>query len=290
MRVRCPARFFAISLLMLTGCRGGFPPRGPLAALETSLVFQPTKYPEGDWAPAGLHFEEAYFTADDGTRLHGWYCPHPRPRAVVLLCHGNAGNITEWAGVLRRLNRRHGLAVMTFDYRGYGRSEGEPDEEGVLKDARAARAWLAGRAGVAERDIVLMGRSLGGAVAIDLAAEDGARALILQNTFTSLPAVAGEQVAWLPFSLLMRNRLNSLKKLPRYHGPLLLSHGDADGLIPFEQSQRLFAAANEPKQFVPIPGGGHNDPQTPEYYRALDGFIAGLPRAPVARRDRLPAQ
>jgi len=278
MRVRSPAWSFALGLLLLAGCRGGFPPAGPVALIESSLVFQPTQYPQGDWAPAGLAYEDVHFTAEDGTRLHGWYCPHPRPRAVVLLCHGNAGNITDWAGVLRHLNRDHGLAVMTFDYRGYGRSEGEPDEEGILKDARAARAWLARRTGVAERDVVLMGRSLGGAVAIDLAAKDGTRGLILESTFTSLPEVAGEQVAWLPFRLLMRNQLNSLKKIPRYHGPLLLSHGDADSLIPFEQSQRLFAAANEPKHFVRIPGGDHNDPQTPEYCRALDGFITALRR------------
>ena len=132
---------------------------------------RPSRYPAGDWQPAGLAFEDAWFTAKDGTRLHGWYVPHPQPRAVVLFCHGNGGNVALWADVLRILHDRMGVTAMGFDYRGYGRSEGTPSEAGVLADARAARTWLAQRAGIAENQIVLMGRSLGGAVAVDLAAE-----------------------------------------------------------------------------------------------------------------------
>jgi fermentation-respiration switch protein FrsA (DUF1100 family) len=277
MRRYAPTGLILIALLLSAGCRGaGSPSSGPLATLERSMVFQPMKYPEGNWQPAALHFEDAWFQAADGTRLHGWYCPHRAPRVVVLLTHGNAGNITHRADVLQRLNRDHGLAVMTFDYRGYGRSEGTPDEEGILRDARAARAWLAKRAGVPEREIVLMGRSLGGAVAVDLAANDGARGLILESTFTSLPEVAGEHVSWIPTGLVMRNRLNSRDKLARYQGPLLISHGDADRVIPFEHGRRLFEVANQPKRFVAIPGAGHNDPQTREYYLALDEFIDSL--------------
>lgn len=283
MRRLVPAGPLLVLAVLLTGCRGGgSPSSGPLATLERSMVFQPAKYPQGNWQPAALDFEDAWFQAADGTRLHGWYCPHPAPRAVVLLTHGNAGNITHRADVLRKLNREHGLAVMTFDYRGYGRSEGTPDEEGILQDARAARRWLAGRTNVPEHEIVLMGRSLGGAVAVDLAANDGTRGLILESTFTSLPDVAGDHVSWAPTGLLMRNRLNSRAKLPRYRGPLLISHGDADRVIPFEHGQRLFDAANHPKRFVVIPGAGHNDPPTREYYLALDEFIDSLER-PVRR-------
>ena len=101
---------------------------------------------------------------------------------------------------------------MTFDFRGYGRSEGTPNEQGILQDARAARAWLARRTGMAERDIILFGRSLGGAVAVDLAAADGARALVLVSTFTSLPDVARYHVPWLPASMIMTQRLDSLAK------------------------------------------------------------------------------
>jgi len=252
--------------------------KSPLAKFENSLVFVPTRYPTGNWQPRGLSFEDVRFTAADGTKLHGWYLPHPNPRAAVLFAHGNAGNLSDRAELLRTLHDRHGLAVMAFDYRGFGRSEGSPDEQGILQDARAARAWLARREGIAERDVVLMGRSLGGAVAIDLAAKDGARGLIVESTFTSLPDAANEHMPWMAPKLLMRNRLDSLAKIANYHGPLLLSHGDRDRVIPFEHGRQLFAAANEPKRFITISGSDHNDPQTPEYHQAIDAFLAALPR------------
>src|SRR5690606_26810651 len=123
-----------------------------------------------DWTPVGLLYEDAYFQASDGTKLHGWFCPCDNPRAVVLMTHGNAGNVTHRTERLRMLQQDLRVAVMAVDYRGYGRSEGMPSENGVLRDARAARKWLAERAGVKEREIVLLGESLGGGVAVDLAA------------------------------------------------------------------------------------------------------------------------
>lgn len=248
-------------------------PLNPLGKLEKSLVFAPSRYPEGNWHPPGLAFEDAWFAAADGTRLHGWYVPHERARAVVLFCHGNGGNVALWGGVLETLHDRIGVTSMGFDYRGYGRSEGSPSEAGVLADARAARAWLARRAGIAENQIVLMGRSLGGGVAVDLAAADGARGLVLESTFTSLPEVAHVAMPLLPVRALMQTRLNSIAKIRNYRGPLLQSHGTADRLIPFAIGRKLFDAANEPKQFVAIPGGDHNDPQTDEYYVALSSFL-----------------
>lgn len=244
----------------------------PLANIERSLVFVPSRYPKGNWQPAGLAFQDAWFTAADGTRLHGWYVPHKEARAVVLFCHGNGGNVAEWAEVLRILHDRQRVTVLGFDYRGYGRSEGTPSEAGVLSDARAARTWLARREGIAENRIVLMGRSLGGAVAVDLAT-DGARGLILESTFTSLPEVGQATMPSLPVAMSMRMSFNSLAKIGTYHGPLLQSHGTADRLIPFAMGRRLFEAANEPKQFVAIQGGDHNDPQSEEYYAALSAFF-----------------
>ncbi len=247
----------------------------PLGKLEKSMVFAPSRYPAGDWQPAGLDFEDAWFTASDGTRLLGWYVPHAEPRAVVLFCHGNGGNVAMWGDVLRTLHDRMGVTAMGFDYRGYGRSEGTPSEAGVLADARAARTWLARRAGVAEDKIVLMGRSLGGAVAVDLSA-DGAGGLVLESTFTSMPEVGHVMLPWLPVRTLLRTQFNSLAKIAAYRGPLLQSHGTADRLIPYAMGRQLFAAANGPKQFIAIPGGDHNDPQTGEYYAALYEFLGRL--------------
>ncbi len=130
----------ALLFALIAGCQSPF---NPLGTIERSLVFAPSRYPAGDWQPPGLAYEDAWFTAKDGTRLHGWYVPREQPRAVVLFCHGNGGNVALWADVLRILHDRMGVTAMGFDYRGYGRSEGTPSEAGVLADARAARAWLA---------------------------------------------------------------------------------------------------------------------------------------------------
>ncbi len=243
--------------------------------MENSLIYFPSVYPDGIWEPPGLEFEDAWFESVDGTKLHGWYVPQQHPRAFVLIAHGNAGNLSHRYELLQRLAAL-GVSSMIFDYRGYGRSAGVPSEAGILADARAARRWLAKRAGIDEHQIVLMGESLGGGVMVDLAASDGARALVLENSFTSLPDVAAFHYPWLPVRTLMRTRMASIDKIGKFHGPLLQVHGDADTIIPLALGQRLFAAANEPKTFVAIPGGDHNDPRSPALFAALDRFLSEL--------------
>jgi fermentation-respiration switch protein FrsA (DUF1100 family) len=180
------------------------------------------------------------------------------------------------------LNERHGLAVMTFDYRGYGRSEGKPTEAGIMQDAQAARRWLAARTGVAEYDIIVMGQSMGGAVAVDLAARDGARALILASTFTSLPDAGAEAMPFLLPHWNMTMRMNSLKKIRQYQGPVLISHGDADEIIPFSHGQKLYKAAPGRKQFFREVGGRHNDARSEEYRVAFEAFLTSLEPPGVA--------
>jgi fermentation-respiration switch protein FrsA (DUF1100 family) len=273
---------FALCLAVccwITGCASPFfsSSHSALARFEQRQVFRAARYPHGNWTPAGFKFEDAWFEAEDGTRLNGWYCPHENPAAVVLLAHGNAGNMTAYADALGVLHDRHRLSVMVFDYRGYGKSEGEPDEQGILDDARAARHWLARRANVEEADIVLMGHSLGGGVVVDLAATDGARGLVLVNTFTSLPEVASHHFPLVPARMLMQNRLDSIAKIESYHGPLLLAHCERDRTIPFTQGQRLFARANEPKRFVVTAGTGHDDLLPEDFQKSLDEFLGSLP-------------
>ncbi len=247
-----------------------------LMFLENSLIFIPTNYANDNWSPAGIALEDVHFAAADGTKLHGWFAPRESPTAVILYCHGNAGNVTHRIDVIRALHDRVGAAVFVFDYRGYGRSEGKPDEQGVLADARAALAWLAERTGVASQRIVLMGESLGGAVAVDLAV-DGARALILEHTFSSMPDVAAHHYPWVPVRLLMKTKFDSAAKIGQYHGPLFQSHGDRDSIVPIESGRRLFAAANEPKQFLVLEGGDHNDSPPPGYYEKLRAFLEHAP-------------
>lgn len=266
----------AISAVLAPGC-AALGRYSPTAGLESRGIFQPAKYPAGEWSQTAVLVQDANFTAQDGTKLHGWFVAHEQPKGHALLLHGNAGNVTLLAQTLRTLNRRHSLAVLALDYRGFGKSGGKPTEEGLYQDARAARRWLADKERIAETDVILMGVSLGGAVAVDLAARDGARGLVLANTFTSLPAAAQHQVPLLPMNLILSTRMNSLAKIKDYHGPLLISHGDADEVVPYKHGQALYEAAPGPKKFITAAGGKHNDPQPEEYRVALDEFIAQLP-------------
>lgn len=241
--------------------------------LENRLIYPAPRYPEGDWDAAHLPHEDVYFTSEDGTRLHGWLVEHPHPRAVILYCHGNGEHVAHNDDFLRMMRDELRVSIFAFDYRGYGRSEGEPFEPGILADGEAAQAWLAQRFGIQPKDVVLMGRSIGGGVAVHLAAKNGARGLILQSTFTTLPDVAAGQFPWLPVRWLMKNRYDSLTKIAGYEGPLLQSHGDRDSLIPIELGWKLHGAARGPKEFFCVSGGDHNCSEPQEYYQKLDAFL-----------------
>ncbi len=247
-----------------------------LLLLENTLIYPAPKYPLGDWEADYFDHEDVCFTSADGTKLHGWLVEHPEPRAVVLYAHGNGENVAYLGPYLKQLSEELRLTIFAFDYRGYGRSEGSPSEQGILEDAAAAHTWLAQRTSLPANQIVLMGRSLGGGVAIDLAAKNGARGLIVQNTFTSLPDAAAWHYPWAPVRWLMRNRYDSLSKIVRYEGPLLASHGTADEVVPFALGQKLFAAAPGRKKFFTIEGRGHNDPEPREYYRVLHRWLDSL--------------
>ncbi|MGI9457424.1 MAG: alpha/beta hydrolase, partial [Aeoliella sp.] len=216
------------------------------------------------------------FSSADGNELHGWYCPVDNPRAVVLFAHGNSGNIADRSEILKKWTEQLGVTVLAFDYRGYGHSKGEPSELGLFADTRGARRFLAERAGVNELDIVLYGRSLGGAVMVDLASNDGARALILESTFTSLPDVANWKLPYTRIGSLLENRFTSIEKIARYDGPILITHGSEDTLIPIAQGRELFAAANDPKQFVAIPNAEHNWAPPVDYLKTVNRFIDNL--------------
>ncbi len=240
---------------------------------EEVLIFPAPRYPLGNWHRPDLDFEDVEFLSQDGTMLHGWFFAHAQPRAFLLYCHGNGDfvpNLGDYADVLRD---RYRMSVFIFDYRGYGRSAGRPHEHGVLADARAARAWLARTGGIAESDVVLLGRSLGGAVAVDLAADKGARALVLENTFSSMPDVGAYHYPWLPVRLLIRTQLNARQRIAAYPGPLLQSHAARDEIVPLVLGQRLFDAAPGKKEFITIQDAYHNDPPTPSYYKALEEFF-----------------
>jgi len=241
--------------------------------IDELLLFFPSKYPNGDWNPEDLQFQDIFFAAADGTKLHGWYCPVETPRAVVLVAHGNAGHVASRAPWLRYLQTRANVSVFMFDYRGYGRSEGRPSVEGAIQDAMAAREKLCEIAAIKESGMLLMGESLGGAIVIQLANKSPPQGLILQSTFSSLRDVADVHFPRLSW-LVPRNKLDSVTQIAAYRGPLLQSHGTADRTIPFSSGAKLFGAANEPKTFVTIENADHNNWMTDDYLKRLDEFIA----------------
>lgn len=225
-------------------------------------------------ADAGLVYEELQLVTDDAVQLHAWYVPARQARGVILFCHGNAGTIADRLATLELLNEL-GFAVLIFDYRGYGRSDGEPSEQGTYHDAEAAWQYLRAR-DYAAVEIVIMGRSLGAAVAAQLADRHTPAALVLESSFTSVPDVAAQLYPLLPVRLLSRFSYNTLERLPRIQAPLLIVHSRDDEIIPYSHGRRLFQAANEPKQFLPLKGG-HNDAiyaSGIDYYRrGLDEFF-----------------
>ena len=238
-----------------------------LMFIETKLVYPAPKYPIGDWRPDFIPYEDVFLTTADGTQIHGWYIPHPNPRGTMMYFHGNGEHIAYNAERFEQLGDQFGLSILAIDYRGYGRSEGSPHEQGVLKDAATAHDWLLERESCEANDVVLMGRSLGGAVAIHVARDRGAKALILESTFTRLTEVAAKQFWFLPVRTLMRNRYDSVDKIADYHGPLLHSHALHDSLIPYSHAVDLHAACpSTDKQLIQFKRGGHNTLPPSEYY------------------------
>lgn len=251
-----------------------------LPAIDELLLFFPSKYPAGDWQPRGLRFEDIYFSADDGTKLHGWFCPCDNPRGVLLIAHGNAGHIASRGPWLQYLQSTAKLSVFMFDYRGYGRSEGTPTVEGTIRDAIAARAKLRELASVEDDEMLLMGESLGGAIMIHLAAVSAPRGLILQSTFSSLRDIADVHFPNLSW-LVPPDKLNSVARITRYHGPVFQSHGTLDRTIPLSLGKKLFDAANEPRRFIPIAGADHNDWLTDTYLQHFNEFVDSVNRPSI---------
>lgn len=255
--------------------------------LERLLVYPAPPLVDAEYAAAAdLACEDVYFPAEDGTPLHGWYLPHPAPRAVVLFAHGNGENVAGLAPLLQTLRDRSEVTVFAWDYRGYGRSGGKPHESNLLSDARVAQLWLARRAGVRPEDVVVYGRSLGGGVAVGLASQHPVRGLVLERTFAGLVETAAHHFPWLPVRWVMKNRFPSIERIAAYRGPLLQSHGTADEVVPYEMGRRLFEAApSREKRFFTCEGGDHNCPQPDAYYQALTEFLASLPPTSLPTAD-----
>ena len=253
--------------------------RNTVRKLDELILFQPAKYPAGDWSPPGLTFEDVELKSANGTKLHAWFCPCENARASVLFLPGHTGHLASRAEFMKVLQKKLKVASLIVDYRGYGKSEGKPTIEGAIADVRAASRELATRTGVNEKDLIVWGRSLGGALAVQLAAQTQPRGVIVQSSFSSLKEVAAEhfpKLAW----MVGKKRLNSAETIAKFKGSLLQCHGTNDRVISFESGSRLFNAANEPKQFLKLDGLGHNDQTPMSFFLKVDEFIATLSGKP----------
>lgn len=241
---------------------------------QPSMVFFPVKALEsnpGDW---GYAYEDVVLTTTDDVSLHAWYIPHQGATRTVLILHGNAGNISHRRETVA-IFHEFGLNVLIPDYRGYGRSEGTPDETGLYRDAMAAWTYLINERGQHPAGVILFGRSLGGAVAAQLATRVRPAGLILESTFTSAAAMAHEVLPLLSRAIWLRYRFDTLGRIDRIECPLLLLHSPQDDVIPFEMGESLYRRAGSPVRFVRLQGN-HNTGfllSQPGYGRALAEFI-----------------
>jgi fermentation-respiration switch protein FrsA (DUF1100 family) len=245
--------------------------------LQSRLVYFPQVGRGDALTPAALQliFEEVRITTADGQTLHGWFVPAPEARGTVLLFHGNAGNIAHrvsWLPMFRQLR----LSALLFDYRGYGASTGTPTEAGTYADAEATWRYLTESRKIPAEQIVLLGESLGGAVAAHLAVRQTPAALVLHSAFTSVPDLGGDIYPFLPVRLLTRFQYDALATLRDVNCPVLVVHSRDDDIVPFSHGQRLFQAAPEPKTFIEL-RGSHNSGfvfMRAAWIRAFDEFLS----------------
>ena len=256
-----------------------------LVGFEKKIIFHPAKFPEGYWNPVslGLKTQDILFQSVDGVNLHGWFVPTPGARATLLWFHGNAGNLSHRLDNIQRLLPLN-LNIFIFDYRGYGKSEGEPDENGIYKDSQAAYNMVLELEGVSVNSLFLFGRSLGGICATETALNNPARGLILESTFTSASDMSRKIIPLIPLGWAIRSKLDAINKVTELKLPKLFLHGDRDEVVPFDLGRKLYEEASDPKSFYIIQGAGHNDTYIMggrSYYNALDGFITETLKIPM---------
>lgn len=246
-----------------------------LLLLEDQFLYGP-RHVELGKPPPDVAVENIEMTSRRGERIHAWWSKAKgwRPeQGAVLLCHGNGGNLSYRGRVLTHWTKEMGVAVLLFDYPGYGKSSGVPSEDGCYAAGDAAYDWLRESAKVPAQRIILYGGSLGGGIATELASHRPHWALVLVAAFTSFPDMAQTRFPWLPGRWLVHNRFDNIDKIAHCRGPVFIAHSPQDRLIPLSQGQRLFDAAQEPKCFLLMPNYHHNDLPTADFYPVLRRFL-----------------
>lgn len=245
--------------------------------IEKNSIFFPMKELFTSPETVGLPYKEVFFKTSDNKLLHSWFIPNDKAKFTLIFCHGNAGNISHRIEKIL-LFHKLGLNIFIFDYRGYGKSQGSPNELGLYKDASAAYNYLSEKRGISENDIILYGESIGGGVAIDLARKAEFRALITEETFTSIKDMAKITYPFFPY-FIFSSRFNCVSKIEDVDCPKLIIHSINDEIVPFHLGEKLFKAAKPPKKFLKIKGS-HNTAfldSKEQFTKGIKSFLSAIP-------------
>ena len=239
-----------------------------LALLETRLVY-PGAYVTTTPVNKTMSTEPIEYTTSDGNQLTGRLLKRTNCSQYLLFMHGNFSKAQRLDELAERLSSAFDATVLLAEYRGY-EDDMTPTESGLVRDCEAARNYLCDTFEIGKSDILLYGRSLGGGCAVALAANGGAKALILERTYDELVGIASRQYPWIPVRLIMQNRFDSAGKINDYRGPIVVIHGTNDNVIPIESGRRLFQAANcDQKKLIEVPDLGHNDRLPPPFLQQV---------------------
>jgi fermentation-respiration switch protein FrsA (DUF1100 family) len=221
--------------------------------------------------------KEVFISTSDGNLINGILFHRAGNQNVVLYFHGNGGSLDSWQMISQQILPLK-CDLLIIDYRGYGKSTGSFSEKGFYDDAHSAYRFLI-NSGYTPDQIIAYGRSLGTGIATELATTEKVKALIVESPYTSLADVAAEKMSWLLPKLLLRYRLNTLKRAGQLKVPVLVIHGAQDELIPCAHGQKIYAAISSPKKLLLIAGGGHNNlSDFKEHFEGVESFIDSLPK------------
>jgi len=233
-----------------------------LNAMKNSTLFFPERYPAGFWNMSYLPVQpsEHWIETPDGIRLHAllFEAPNDPEAPFVVHCHGNGGNLSYRAPIAAELAMR-GVSTLIFDYRGYGRSDGTPDEKELEIDALAAYDYVHSKLAIPPERIAVFGESLGGAYAALIASKHPVRCVVIESSFPSARAVAATMYPLGPLLFPLNGSLPTAERLSNSKAPVLVFHGTNDEIIAFKLGKQLFESLRVDKEFIPVKGAGHND-------------------------------
>ena len=244
---------------------------------QASYIFHPSQHLFATPKDMNLQYEDLHLTTADEETINAWWIPHPNPRFTLLFLHGNAGNISHRLNTLK-LFYDLGLSVLIIDYRGYGNSTGKISEQGTYIDAETAWNYLTNEKNLNSEEIIIFGRSLGGAVASWLAAKYDSAGVILESTFSSIADMGKHYYPYIPVNWINHIKYDTYSRITEIDSPILFIHSPVDDIVPYELGKSIFEKANDPKSFLQVQGN-HNygfQESGEIYFSGLDSFLNKL--------------